>query len=1148
MENSPRAPGASKEPTLARRLFIALVTPIALLMVMGLVLGAQVLRLVDAAWWVEHTDEVIGKLNSVERSIVDQEGSLRGYLLSDDRQVLALYEGAHPLQGIAQLRLMVADNPAQIARLEELAARYTAWFDESKRDLDKRDKSADALEARKLKMDEVRAALAETIDVERGLLAERAAASKTSYRTTAWLFVTLLLASGVALAVFSRRQLGAIAGTYGTALDAEREAREAIEKEAWIRAAQASVSDALRGELTAAEVGKNVLRELTRATGADVGAFYASGKDGWVRVASHALDKKVGSKHFDRGEGLVGQAALDGELVHLVDVPAEYLAIRSGTGARQPVSVVIAPAMIEGVAGAIVELGFLREPDPRDLELVRRVGENVASATRSAQYRTRLQELLEETQRQAEELQAQQEELRVSNEELEEQGQMLRKAQASLEEQQHELEQTNQNLEEQAELLSRQKAELVGAERALTAKATELERTNRYKSEFLANMSHELRTPLNSTLILAKLLADNKEGTLTKEQREFASTIYGAGNDLLTLINDILDLSKIEAGKIDINVGIVGLASLGGAVEKLFRAVADDKGVGFRIARGPDLPDAIETDGQRVEQILKNLLSNAFKFTEKGEVELRIDREGSWLKLAVSDTGIGVPREQQRAVFEAFHQADGTTARKYGGTGLGLSISRDLAALLGGELDLVSEPGRGSTFTLRLPVKYAGPTATATATAPQPAPIARAEVVDAPPSARRSPRHPELGPGAVEDDRHAVLGSGRVLLVIEDDVAFAKILRDLARELDFRCLVATTAEEGFELAKRFVPSAIVLDMELPDHPGLGVLDRLKHTSATRHIPVHVVSIEDYARTALAMGAVGYALKPARRDELIGVLRRLEQTFSRGVKRVLVVEDDDIQRQSSCALLSGEGVEVVGAATVAEALEKLSTMTFDCVVTDLTLPDGSGGTLLETMARDERYAFPPVIVYTGRSLTEEEEQHLGRLSNSIIVKGARSPERLLDEVTLFLHQVEARLPPERQRMLRAARDREAAFEGKRILVVEDDVRNVFALSSVLEPRGASVAIARNGREALDRLEKSPVDLVLMDVMMPEMDGLEATRRIRENPRWAKLPIIALTAKAMSDDRDKCLAAGANDYLAKPIDIEKLLSLVRVWIPK
>ncbi len=720
-----------------------------------------------------------------------------------------------------------------------------------------------------------------------------------------------------------------------------------------------------------------------------------------------------------------------------------------------------------------------------------------------------------------------------------------------MEAQQAELEQTNSQLEEQAQMLEEQKGALENQQNLLLERAADLERANLYKSQFLANMSHELRTPLNSTLILAKLLADNKDGNLTEQQVKFARTISTAGNDLLALINDVLDLAKIEAGKIDLKPQAVNIAEAVEQQNKLFQPLAEKSGLRFSAVVQPGTPETIETDPQRLGQILKNLCSNAVKFTEHGEVSLQVSSAAGRIAFAVTDTGVGIPESQHRNIFEAFQQADGSIHRKFGGTGLGLSISRDLARRLGGEITLQSIPGKGSVFTLTLP--HVLPRA-----ALQP------DGERAPPSWPESSRNfsPRPTPpparrmqaAQIEDDRGRLLPNSRLILVIEDDVAFAAILRDLAREMNFQCIVTHSANEGLLAAMEFRPSAILLDVNLPDHSGLGVLEQLKRNAATRHIPVHMASVADHAHGALELGAVGYALKPVTREELIEALRRLETKLSQNVRRVLVVEDDERQRESIRELLAMADLQITGVESAGKALDALRSTTFDCMVMDVSLPDFSGFELLERMAEQAGVSVPPVIVYTGRALSADEEQKLRRFSKSIILKDARSPERLLDEVTLFLHQVESTLPADRQRMLKIAREQDSAFEDRRILVAEDDVRNIFALTSVLEPKGAKVQIARNGREALDTLtaamgrDSDRIDLVLMDIMMPEMDGLTAMREIRKRPQWKKLPIIALTAKAMQDDLDACMAAGANDYIAKPLDVDKLLSLIRVWMPK
>jgi len=1114
-----------------------------------------------AANAVSHTMKVREQLQSLVSTLKDAETSQRGYLLTATESYLSPYNQARAaLPGeIARLRALLADNPDQLQRLSQIEGITNDKLQELAETIDLRRKgdAAAALavvqsDRGKMSMDRVRTLAREMEGEERDLLAARQSdwRDAVSFSTAvAWGGSGLLLVLIVAAAMTTSRDY------------------RQREKQAWIRAGQMGLAERLQGEQRLDALGDNTLSFLTAYLNAQVGAIYLRSDGGdFERFASHALDDTDGPRTLHSGQGLLGQAAKLNRAMHIKDVPEDYLTISSAVGRRQPRELMVVPASADGMVQAVFELGFLRQVRPEEEELLARLSDQIAIAVRSSKDRTRLEELLEETQRQSEELQAQQEELRVNNEELEEQGQALKASQLRLETQQAELEETNAQLEEQTQLLELQKDDLAKTQVVLVEKATELERANQYKSEFLANMSHELRTPLNSTLILAKLLADNKQGNLSDEQVRFAQTISSAGNDLLALINDILDLSKMEAGKLDIIPESFPLTKLADELSASFAITAQQKGLGFKVEVEPGVPQRMETDIQRLGQILKNLLSNAIKFTEKGEVSLRIYPDaGGRIAFAVRDTGIGIGEDQHQFIFEAFRQADGSTHRKYGGTGLGLSISRDLAHLLGGDIRVTSRLGEGSIFTLSLPPVYSSEQAVNNA-APTPTPAAAAaastlqaaHVATAPdvrinrtPAAAAPPRLQEI---SIDDDRDRIETSSRLILVIEDDAAFAMILRDLAREMGFQCVVTHSANEGVAAAEMYRPSAILMDMNLPDFSGLGVLDQIKRNPKTRHIPVHVVSVADYSHEAMERGAIGYALKPVQREELIGAIRKLEAKFLQGLRHVLVVEDDARQLDSIRQLLAGENINLVGVRTATDALARLRQTTFDCMVMDLNLPDLSGYQLLEKMAEQEHVAFPPVIVYTGRSLSAEEEQNLRRFSRSIIIKDARSPERLLDEVTLFLHQVETTLPAESQRMLKVARDRETVFEGRRILVVEDDVRNIFALSSVLEPKGMKVEIARNGREALQALQRSqdkpdaPIDLVLMDIMMPEMDGLTAMREIRKQAVWKRLPIIALTAKAMKDDQEKCLAAGANDYIAKPLDVEKLLSLVRVWMPK
>lgn len=928
--------------------------------------------------------------------------------------------------------------------------------------------------------------------------------------------------------------------------------RLAVRREEWLQQGELGVAAHINGEQRTDQLGSNVLAYLAEYLGAQVGAIYFRNGEGFGLKATYGapLNAPI-PKHFLPEDGLLGLAVRDRRNFVLHDVPDNYLYFGSGLGQAKPRHMLIAVAKVDGAVAAVMELGFTEEVNPIWLQLLERVSEAVGIAIRSAEYRARLQELLEETQQQAEELQVQSEELKSANEELESQSRILQDSQSRLEAQQSELEETNAQLEEQAQALESQRDDLSRAQAVLEEQTRELERASRYKSEFLANMSHELRTPLNSLLIMARLLAENRGGNLEPEQVRFAQTIETSGNDLLVLINDILDISKIEAGHLELDVRHVRIAPVLSKLKAAFEASAMAKGLAFRAEIEPGLPAELETDPQRLEQVLRNFLSNAVKFTEKGEVILQARRTvDGRLMFSVKDTGVGIGPEQQSIIFEAFRQADGTISRKYGGTGLGLSISRELARLMGGIITVESAEGEGSVFSLVLPEVFRGEPAHAEL------PEATEQITIRKPAAASNGAAPENRPrrNGFEDDRERLTGDSRVILVVEDDPVFARVLFDLAHEAGFDCLVAETSDEGVLMARQYMPAAVILDIGLPDHTGLTVLDRLKRDMRTRHIPVHVVSGDDYSHAAKAYGAAGYSLKPVKREELLRVLEGLESALPQRMRRVLIVEDDSTQLESLSHLLATRDVETVLAGSAAECISHLGTGIFDCMVLDLNLPDRSGLDLLEKLSQDESLSFPPVIVYTGKELSADEELRLRKYSKSIIIKGARSPERLLDEVTLFLHQVVSELPEQHRNMLVKSLSRDAALDGRHILVVEDDVRNVYALTSVLEPHGVNVSIARNGVEALKVLESQdgpagrPVDLVLMDVMMPEMDGLTCTREIRRRSEWRSLPIITLTAKAMVHDQEQCLAAGANDYLAKPLDVDKLLSLVRVWMPR
>ena len=1092
------------------------------------------------------TQDAIDRLQTLFLDLKDAETGQRGYLLTGRDSYLDPFLAARAAvpRDLAALRPLLADDALQRSRLDALGPLTKAKLDELHETIEQRQKgdAAGALamvlsDRGKNAMDRIRTIVGQIQTTENVQLASREREWQAAVRTA---FAVTIVGAMLLFALI------------GAATWLLRIAYRDRETEAWLRAGVARLSVALLGERQFDLLGAKVVGLLSRYLDAAVATIYLKHEDGSFRYLAGFSDAGVPAS-ADReaahvAVGLLLQAAKEGQPIVVRQLPDGYLPISSSIGRGRPTALIAVPTSADGQVLAVMEFGFTREITRADQELLARVSTTIGVAIRTSREGARIEALLEETQRQTEELQTQQEELRVNNEELEEQGRALKASQAQLEGQQAELEQTNSQLEEQAQILEAQKDSLTQSQRILTEKATELERSNQYKSEFLANMSHELRTPLNSTLILAKLLADNRDGNLTAEQVKFAETISSAGNDLLTLINDILDLAKIESGKVDLTIEPVAVTDVVDGLSRTFAQVARQKKLAFTTTIEPGAPERLDSDAQRLGQILRNLLSNALKFTAKGSVALRVSGSGSdAISFAVVDSGIGIATHQQDIIFEAFRQADGSTHRRYGGTGLGLSISRDLARLLGGDITVQSAPGEGSVFTLTLPVAAVAKEASEPSVVSQP-PVS----LPAPPPfpANEAPGLPVVA----GDDRDNLSADARLILVIEDDVRFANILKELAREMGFQCIVTHSANDGLTAAIHYRPSAILLDMHLPDHSGLGVLDQLKRNAKTRHIPVHVASVADHSQEARALGAIGYDLKPVKREQLVETLESLRDRLSRKLRRVLVVEDDARQLDSIRQLLQGDDVEIVGSANAADALAQLQAVTFDCMVMDLNLPDLSGYELLEKMSQRDDVPFPPVIVYTGRMLTRDEEQRLRRYSKSIIIKDARSPERLLDEVTLFLHQVEDKLPAERQKMLREVRSRDASLEGRRVLVVEDDVRNVFALSSVLEPKGAKIEIARNGQEALDILALSvtdparTIDLVLMDIMMPEMDGYTAMREIRKQAEFRKLPIIALTAKAMRDDQEKCLAAGANDYVAKPLDVEKLLSLIRVWMPK
>jgi CheY-like chemotaxis protein/CHASE3 domain sensor protein len=1154
--------GTSLDNTQFRRILARNVAlPLGLSVLSALVFVAIVAYLVNVLNSVEHSQEVIGNANEVNKLVSDMEAGMRGYVISGDESFLAPYTVAKPKVNVELdvLTRLVGDNTSQADRLNRVRGAHNEWIRFTDEMIERRragEDVGDAIRAGRGKSltDDMRSQFAAFVANERTLLQTRGEDARSVIGWSVGSFLLFTLIVGGLLASFGRRELVRLSNAYNDVLQHENQHNAELRHLSWLRTGQTELAAKSIGLNSLETLAQTVLDHVVRYLGGSVAAMYFRSDDGVMRrigAFGFSNESEEHAKIIQPGASLASQAANENRLLRIRELPEDYIKVSSSLGDTPPREVVIAPFANFGKVKGVMEIGFLHPVRERDIEFLKLVGDAIGASVGAVVYRQRLQDALAESQALNEELQVQQEELRTANEELEEQSRALEESQTSLENQQAELEQTNDQLAEQALNLDMKNAALTEAQEQLRARALDLERASRYKSEFLANMSHELRTPLNSSLILAKLLADNVPGNLNEEQVRFAQTIYSAGNDLLHLINDILDISKVEAGKLELLPEDLPIRRTVEGLGRTFEPLAKQKDLRFSVTVEPNVPPTLHTDRQRLEQVLKNLLSNAVKFTEQGEVSLHVSAtDEGWIQFTVTDSGIGIRADQHERIFEAFHQADGTANRRFGGTGLGLSISRDLTNLLGGSLVVASSPGEGSTFTLSMPRN-------GTVAATPPAPRAAGIRPAAPRPARRLPppapepvAELEEAPARASfpDDREQSAPGARTVLVIEDEPDFARILYDLAHDLDYRCLVGLTAGEGLELAASAKPDAILLDIRLPDSSGLSVLQQLKDNPATRHIPVHVVSSMENGGEALHLGAIGYALKPTTREQLEEVFRKLQEKSSQQIKRVLLVEDDERQRESVVQLIADEDVKIDAVGSGEEALSLLRSEIFDCMIIDLKLPDMQGKELLERMSHEELVSFPPVIVYTGRNLTRDEEAELMKYSRSIIIKGARSPERLLDEVTLFLHKVESQLSTERQHMLKTVRGRDRVFEGRTILLVDDDVRNVFALTSALEQRGANVEVGRNGFEAISKLDEVPgIDLVLMDIMMPGMDGLEATRRIRADGRFNRLPIVAITAKAMKDDQEQCLAAGANDYLAKPIDLARLYSLLRVWMP-
>jgi len=965
---------------------------------------------------------------------------------------------------------------------------------------------------------------------------------------------------------FGKDELSGVYKVLNQMVEVLESSRKNDENRKWLRRGLVGLDDKIRGINDLHGMTESIITHVAEHTGSLIGSLYIlEGNRELVLFAGYAPDPDIRiNSRINFGEGLVGHVAKTGKEISFKEVPVDYLHITSSIGETLPKDIYIVPLKYEGSVVGVMELARDTLYTDEDKEFIDRIAGNIGVSLNMAKSRQKVNELLERTQQQAQELQQQQEELRVSNEELEEQTKLLQESEKRLQQQQEELRVTNEELEERSKAIEKQRDDikeqnsmLENAQNEIIKKAEALEEASRYKSEFLANMSHELRTPLNSILILSQLLSGDKKGNLSDKQKEFASTIYKSGNNLLSLINDILDLSKIEAGRFDIDVEETDLREMLKEIEAEISPLAEDKNIYMKLEFEDILPEYIKTDGSKLSQVLKNLLSNAVKFTEKGGVTVRAEimeesltisdvcfQEGELISISVTDTGMGIPEDKIDHIFEAFTQVDGTTSRKFGGTGLGLSICRKICEMLGGKIEVTSKVGEGSTFTVILPMRNSQ-SSLEKIVKDAPSKIME-EIAEIKSSNEILVEEKKMVvPEDIADDS---LNSDNMLLIIEDDKDFVNILRDIAEEKGFDTLVASDGEKGLFLADYHKPKAIILDVSLPGIDGFEVMKRLKENSDTKSIPVHFISASDMTMKAMHMGAIGFLTKPVTTEGLDDAFLKIESVIQKQVKKLLIVEDNDVQRQSIVELIGNGDVVSTAVATGEEAYKILLKEDFDCMILDLGLEDMDGMQFLNRIKENDNIKDIPVIIYTGKDLTHEEDRALQQYAGSIIVKGARSPERLLAETSLFLHRVEKNLPDAKRRMLKMS-DRESVLENKKILIVDDDMRNVFALTNVLEENGMKVEMAENGKEGVEKaLGIDDIDLVLMDIMMPVMDGYEAIREIRKDDRGAKIPVIALTAKAMQSDRVKCIEAGANEYMSKPVNIDKLISLLRVWLYK
>jgi signal transduction histidine kinase/DNA-binding response OmpR family regulator/CHASE3 domain sensor protein/putative methionine-R-sulfoxide reductase with GAF domain len=1181
-----------------RNLFIGYAISMLLLIVSSVASYKSIQNLLSSQKAVAHTDLVILKLENILSILKDAETGQRGFLLTNDEQFLEPYNGALDKadRTVDEVKKLTSENLIQQESIEKLRdvlrkriSILQALIDNKKRGIQP---TYEQMLSGKSFMDEAKRIVNSMENREQVALVSRTAdLNKFTSLTPVLIIIASVLAFLVTLISFIRVSgdfekrvklqeeleekdkdistrlaiirniaekissgdyktrvneqgkdtLGSLAGSLNKMAESLDHSFENLTNNEWLQKGIAGLNEKMIGEKNIDTLTHNVLDFIASYINAPIGAFYLVFNEKELFLsAGIALNQKAIKKVISFGEGIAGECAASCKQVLIKDVAETDIQIEYSAGSIKPKSILAMPVSYAGKLKGVIEVGFVDDCKPTILEYLKNVAPNIGMSIRTVLDHQRLQELLEETQSQTEELQSQHTELENINTELEMQAEKLQASEEELKVQQEELQQANQELEERSRLLEEKNELIMERNLEVQAKARELETTTKYKSEFLANMSHELRTPLNSILLLSRLLAENKNNNLSSDQVEYANVIQNSGKGLLTLINEILDLSKIEAGKMELEFTEFNIRGLVSELYFLFQPIAKDKDISFNIQVQNDVVQKIETDRLRLEQIMRNLISNALKFTKHGSVTVDITSTDYTISFAVKDTGIGIAKEKHQTIFEAFQQADGSTRRQFGGTGLGLSISRQLAKFLGGEIILNSEEGKGSEFILTIPLNKN------IVYKPVEEQIEVPAYTEPPVENKPDEFISDVIPASIPDDRNNISADDKVILIIEDDTVFAKLLVKFTRKNNYKAIVAVRGDEGVQFAEKFHPVGILLDIQLPVKNGWEVMKELKSNAFTRHIPVHIMSAIDAKNKSLSAGAVDFINKPVELDKMSGIFKKIEDALSRHPQKVFIVEENIKHAKALAYFLETSNITSEIKNSVEDSLQALDNKNVDCVILDTGFQGQELNDTLEKIKAIPELQNIPLIVFTGRNLSHSEEMQMKQYADSIVIKTAHSYQRILDEVSLFLHIVEEGRKEKKVLTYKKMGELSEVLKNKTVLIADDDVRNIYSLTRSLEQYGMNVVSAIDGKDALKQLDAHKVNIVLMDMMMPEMDGYESIKQIRANRKYKRLPVIAITAKAMIGDREKCIKAGASDYITKPVDVDQLTSLLRVWL--